>query len=148
MTPTELADVIDYCEDRWPGTRNYRAWDRAAYDFIAIPADAVREAAQNHYRAGERTAPTLSQLRAEGARLAAGKGLIDPNTSNCDTLGEHGNWAIDIADDGTRESTCLRCGATRRGDTKTMLTVGERAALTDRYGAPAPPDEIADRISP
>ena len=36
MSPSELSEVIDYCEDRWPGTRNFRAWDKTAEDLAAI----------------------------------------------------------------------------------------------------------------
>lgn len=148
MSPSELSEVVDYCEDRWPGTRNFRAWDKTAADFSPIPKAGVWEAAHNHFNAGERTAPTLSQLRQQGALLASSQGLGDPADNHCDIRGHHSrNWAIiDIAD-GKREGECLDCGAIVIRPAHQMATVGEAAARA-KEGTPAMPDELADRIAP
>lgn len=148
MSPTELAKVIDYCEDRWPGTRNFRQWDKAAWDFAGIPAEAVHEAARAHFNQGERTAPTLSQLRAEGARIAAQRGLIDPQSTSCDVRGHHSrSRAITELEDGNREAQCLDCGSTIIRPANQLLTVGEAEEI-EQAGREAPADPIADRIAP
>lgn len=150
MTPGELAKLAEWAEDRWPGTRAFRNIDRTASDFGGLPAKAVWEAARNHYNAGNRTAPTLSELKAEAARIARGQGLTDPQQAACDTRGRHGAFAID--DIGTkdgepwREATCVDCGTTVRKPARHLLTEGEKTDLEARGEAPA--DPIADRIAP
>jgi hypothetical protein len=160
-TPTELARVVEYCEDRWPGTRNFRHVEKAAWDFGGIPARALHEAAQHHFTAGERTAPTLSQLRHEGARIAVERGWTDPQTTECATRGHHGARAIEDARDShgrlktdgngnpLREGMCVECGDTTIRPAHQLLTEGEKAA--QREGAQEPAgagDPLADRISP
>ncbi len=153
MTPTELADVIEYCEDRWPGTRNYRAFEKVAYDFLPLSAKSVREAAQAHYQSGERTAPTLSPLRDDGARIGGRDGHQDPASTNCDIRRHHSkNRAItDIPSKGPdplRESMCLDCGATIIRPANELQTVGEIAEAAKLGTREAPEDIIADRIAP
>jgi hypothetical protein len=158
MSPSELAKVIDYCEDRWPGTRNFKNWDKAAWDFGSIPAKAVHEAAQNHFAAGERTAPTLSQLRAEGARIAAQRGLTDPQGTNCDVRKAHGAWAIETVYDShgrpktddkgntLREAMCVDCGTTVIRPAHQLLTAGE--AAEQRETAKEAPESFSDKVAP
>jgi len=153
MNPSELGEVVDYCEDRWPGTRNFRAWDKAAGDFASVPAAGIWEAAHNHFNAGERTAPTLSQLKAQGAMLAASQGMGDPDDNHCDIRGHHSrNWAIaDIeateGSDRLREAQCLDCGTIIIKPAHQIATVGEAAARL-KEGGSSVPDHIADRIAP
>ena len=151
MTPTALADVIEFCEDRWPGTRNYRAFEKVAYDFAPLSAESVHQAAQAHYQSGERTAPTLSQLRAEGARIGGRDGYQDPASTNCE-LRRHHSKARAVSEipgpKGLRESMCLDCGATIIRPAAELQTVGELAEAAQLGTREAPEDVIADRISP
>jgi hypothetical protein len=159
MSPNELIKVIEYCEDRWPGTRNYRAVEKAAWDFAAIPAEAVHQAAQNHFAAGERSAPTLSQLRAEGARIAAQRGLTDPQGTDCDVRKHHGAWALDWARDShgrtktddaghpLREAMCVDCGTTVIRPANQLLTVGEHEAQREAGQEPQGPT-LTDIVAP
>ena len=95
-----------------------------------IPAEAVQEAARAHYNAGERTAPTLSQLRAEGARIAASRGMTDPEANGCDVRNSHSrNWAITDIGGGNREAMCIDCGTTIIRPANQLLTVGEAAEI-------------------
>jgi hypothetical protein len=158
-TPTELTRVVEYCEDRWPGTRNFRHVEKTAWDFGGIPARALHEAAQQHFANGERTAPTLSQLRSEGARIAAQRGWTDPQGTECDVRKHHGAWAIENLRDShgqpktengeqLREAMCVDCGTTVIRKASAMLTVGEEAEVRDGDREPPPGDTLADRISP
>lgn len=149
MTPNELADVIEYCEDRWPGTRNFRRFEKVAYDFLSLDAASVREAAQNHYHAGERTAPTLAHLRAEGARIGGQRGHADPASSNCELRKHHSRVrAITELPEGKRQSECLDCGGTIIRPAAKLPTVGELAEAAKIGTLEAPDDVISERIAP
>lgn len=157
-TPTEVARVIEYCEERWPGTRAFRHAEKAAWDFAGIPAKALHAAAHAHFAAGERNAPTLSQLRAEGARQATQMGLTDPQATNCDTRGHHGNWAVEdlrdnkgrikTDDNGSplREAMCVDCQTTIIRPARHLLTAGEAKEAAEAASEPA--DTLSDKVAP
>jgi hypothetical protein len=152
VIPTELAKVVDWIEDRWPGTKAWRYADKIAHDYLNLPETAVWEAAWNYYNSGARTAPTTSELRESALRIARAKGELDPQATDCDARGHHG--ALAIADlepkDGEprREAQCVDCHTIRIGTPAQFPTVGERAAREKGLGPDAPEDLIADRIAP
>jgi hypothetical protein len=135
MTPYELTDLVEWIEDRWPGTRNFRNVDRVAHDFAVIPHAAAQLAAEDAFKSGSKYAPTLSELRREAARIAHEHGMLDPSLSSCDTRGFHGVFVIDTHDTtvgrvapAMREATCVECGLTVKALESKLLTVGEQAA--------------------
>lgn len=153
MSPVELAKVIDFLEDAWPGTRNFRHAEKLAHAFGGLPARAVWEAANNHFNAGNKHAPTISELKESAAMIARGQAGLEVDRANCDSRGHHSrNWAItdiDKTDDKgqrLREAMCVDCGATVIRPAGQLLTVGEKA-LQDATAA-MPQDPLGDRIAP
>lgn len=152
MSPGELAKVVDWIEDRWPGTKAWRYADKIANDFIALPETAVWEAARNYYNAGHRTAPTPAETREAALRIARGAGTFDPQATDCNVRGHHGPLAIELVGkegEDKREAMCVDCGTIRYGTSRQFPTVGEREAREKGgLGPDAPEDTIADRIAP
>ncbi len=149
-TATEMAGVIEWIKDRWPNSSIHRNWERVVRDFAYIPVTAVHEAASNHYQAGNRNPPSFSELRSEAARIAAEKGLADPNQNGCDIRGSHSrNFAIlDHPDKpGLRIAECLDCGTEWIREAHKLLTVGEAQEVA-KHGRPGPDDDLAERIAP
>ena len=144
MNSADLAAIVDFCEDRWPGTRNFRRWDRTIQDFVAIPAEAAWAAVRDHFNSGERTAPTLSQIRGSAATIARDRAMT---TTTTDCSRRHDRVAITDHDEITREAMCLDCGTIIYRPIDQLPTVGEaKQRLAD--GADPLPDELADRIAP
>lgn len=126
MIPSQFEELVTWIEERWPTTKNFANWSKVAYDFVAIPLEAGMDAAHNFYNSGAKTAPTISELKAEAARIAAYKNMSDPQATNCEALGGHGAWAIEDRPDGvTREAMCVVCGVIRIGPRESILTKGE-----------------------
>jgi len=150
-TSQELLGVIEWIKDRYPSANIYRHWENVHHDFTMIPVSAVQEAAEHHYDEGNKMAPGFPELRKAAIIIAGSKGLIDPNSNNCDVRGSHSrNWALSMTDDkGNREAECLDCGAIIIKEAHKLLTVGEAASVAKGgLGPPAPHDEITDRIAP
>lgn len=152
MTATELANLIDWIQDRWPNVSALRNWEAVAIDFAGIPSAAVREAAENHYKAGNRTAPTFAELRSEGAKIAGNRGMTDPQANNCDVRNSHSrNWAVVEIEGGKREAQCLDCGSIIIRPAHQLRTVGE--VEDGQTAGPAGPastgyDTLTERIAP
>lgn len=149
-TPGELAQIVEYCEHRWPGTRNYRDYGETVHDFTNIPAAALREAAQDHYHSGARTAPALSELRKAAVAISHQRGLNDPNSTSCEVRGDHSrSWAVTPIGDGKkREAQCLDCGTVLIRPADQLPTVGEAEDREKGSRLEAPDDEMTQRIAP
>jgi hypothetical protein len=150
MTPTEVADQIDWLEQRYPTTRNYRDIEHTYGDFSSIPAEALRMAAENYYNAGNKTAPSLSELRSEAIRIATQRGLIDRSHTSCEARGHHGNLAIVDLPGGMREAQCVDCETIWRKPAGQLPTAGERAqgARAPRVDQSPEQDALTERIAP
>ena len=153
MSPTELAKLIDFMEDRWPSTRNWRHADRIAHDFSGLQDANVWEAARNHYNAGNRNAPTPSELKHAASEIQRGKAGMEADRQNCEKRGRHSrNWAIADLDKTNdkgqplREGQCVDCGTIIIRPAHQLLTVGEAVEQEKEHGAPA--DPLADAIAP
>lgn len=94
MTPSEFAGVLEYLEDRWPGTKNYRNAPAVYNDFASLPGGAVTEAAQDLFRSGQRYAPTLAELCDQARQRASRYRDDDPTTVACDRRHRHGALGI------------------------------------------------------
>lgn len=154
MIPSQFEEEVAWLEDRWPGTKNYKNWARVAYDFIGIPQAAMREASETFYNTGAKMAPAISELRSAAAEIAVRRGLTDPNATNCDIQGRHGNLAIDELSGDRRRATCVLCGSSWVRAAVDLPTVGEvdrglasvrRAKTPEMEQAEM---ELSDRIAP
>lgn len=152
MTPTELAKVAEWVEARWPGTRNFRETEKFAWDFQTLPDEAVWEAARAYDAAGNKHAPTQSELKRAAREITRGRGLSTA-TETCEQRGRHSrNWAI--ADTGKtdgdgralREAQCVDCAAIVVRPAHQLPTVGEAAETAARAGDPT--DPYADKVAP
>lgn len=136
-TATEISGLIDWIKERWPSASGFRHWERVARDFAMVPMDALWEAARGFYDAGNRTAPTFSELKREAVRIASDRGMTDPRSVGCDIKG-HGNWAItdlgrtDADGHPLREAECVDCNTTIIRPAHKLLTVGELAEQQKR----------------
>lgn len=149
-TATEVAEVVDWLESCWPGTRNYRDVEALYALFSGIPAKALWIAARQYFDAGNRLAPGLSELKASAVRIAAERGLRDPQATNCSLRGHHGHLAITDTGPGTREAECLDCGTIWRKPAAELPTNAERdaGARAPKLDASPADDDLTDRIAP
>lgn len=163
MTPAEFAAVIEYLEDRWPGTRNYRNATAAYSDFAHLPAGAARESAQGFYRAGQRLAPAFSELLSATVQASPRhRGDTDPTEGTCDRRRRHGALAIfpdplvAIVDDRRdslsvppehRLAICSDCHAEVIRPASQLQTETE-ARVHQAHRQPPPGYDRSDRIAP
>ncbi len=142
MSPGEFEELVAWIEARWQ-TRAYSRWEALVEEFLQVPVEAARAAITEHWNAGNQHPLVPSQLRKKALRLAFDRGMMDPQSSHCDTRGFHGVFAVTTLDSyfgqiptsdglktlpvGFREGTCVECGHVVVAEETKILTAGEKA---------------------
>ncbi|MDF1596971.1 MAG: hypothetical protein P1T08_12905 [Acidimicrobiia bacterium] len=127
LSEDTFADVLEWIETRWPGTRWLASAERVASlfpDFSRVPERALWKAVHELYEQGRKSAPSPSELLAAAkahSRTDVPEGVDPTDPDFC----RHPRWAIFHLAGGMREAICVACDATRTGMASALPTAGE-----------------------